>query len=80
MTDASKLAGTPEQWVAGNAWAKGLKVGDTFRGSHGEADHRGLTGAARRAFANGALEVLRSTRVWTGRHDLLIERIEFKAT
>lgn len=80
MEAAHKLTGAVEFWELGNAWAKGLKVGDTFRGSHGEADHRGLTGAARRAFANGALEVLRSTRVWTGRHDLLIERIEFKAT
>jgi hypothetical protein len=73
MTKAAEML---TNWEAGEQWAARLQVGDTFRGSHGEADHRGLTGAARQSFGRGALDVLRSVRIWTGAHDNVIARIE----
>jgi len=50
---------------AGVAWAESLKIGDVFRGSHGEASHRGLEGTERSFFGNGALDVLHSYRIFT---------------
>lgn len=47
MTDTATLdAETIRQiamFNAGREWAQSLKPGDTFRGSYGEAVHRGLT-------------------------------------
>jgi hypothetical protein len=49
-----------DAFQAGEDWAKSLKIGDVFRGSHGEADHRGLVDAERRCFGSGALGVISS--------------------
>ena len=39
---------------AGREWAEALKPGDIFRGSYGEANHRGLTDWDARFFSAGA--------------------------
>lgn len=36
---------------SGIAWGRGLSVGDTFRGSRGEAQHRGLEGLEQDLFS-----------------------------
>lgn len=43
-----------DNFEAGLAWARGLKAGDIFRGSHGEARHLGLDEEATCYFGAGA--------------------------
>jgi len=54
-----------DAFQAGGAWAESLKNGDVFRGSHGEASHRGLKGNERSAFGSGALYILKSYNIYT---------------
>lgn len=60
-----------EAFEAGVAWAESLKIGDVFRGSHGEASHRGLEGTKRSFFGNGALDVLHSYRIFTNNDGII---------
>ena len=43
-----------DMFNAGRDWAASLKPGDIFRGSYGEADHRGLTDWDAKFFSAGA--------------------------
>ena len=43
-----------DMFNAGRDWAASLKPGDVFRGSDGEADHRGLTDWDAKFFSAGA--------------------------
>lgn len=65
-----------KQWDEGRDWALSLKVGDTFRGSWGEAKHRGYDGPECKAFSDGALSALDNAKgVWTKGNSLKIIRI-----
>jgi hypothetical protein len=77
--DAVSAARFAELFAEGNEYARSLKVGDDFRGSHGEADHRGLTGIERRAFGSGAAQVFFAPtfHVATSNTDEKIVRISY---
>jgi hypothetical protein len=58
MTDTTAFIADDLHYLAmfnaGREWAASLKAGDTFRGSYGEADHRGLTEWDAKFFSGGA--------------------------
>ena len=64
-------------YQAGARWATDLKIGDEFRGSYGEAAHRGLTGEERSMFGAGAASVMRKPTfsVWVRNDDFVITDI-----
>lgn len=64
-----------EGWKQGAVYANMLAVGDVFRGSRGEADHRGLSGAQSDGFHGGAFEVIKKCQIWTDLHSNTIVRI-----
>lgn len=66
-TEAIKSA-----YEAGEAYANGLKVGDQFRGSHGEATYRGLEGLERKVFGLAALEVIEGMGIWTDEAGVIV--------
>ena len=74
-----KVAAMIRGYEAGKRYAASLKVGDLFRGSHGEADHRGLVGLEREGFGVGALEIIKTLTIWSERDSNVIARIEGKA-
>lgn len=57
MTDTTTITAADYSlqfaFVQGCEWAEGLKPGDTFRGSYGEAKHRGMDEDHARFFSAG---------------------------
>jgi hypothetical protein len=60
---------------AGINWANALTVGDTFRGSHGEAVHRGMDGSAAKAFSAGGHAKLQTLEIWCDRQNVITKLI-----
>lgn len=56
-------------FTAGRDWAQSLKAGDTFRGSYGEAHHRGLTDWDAKFFSAGAYAEIASATILLAGHD-----------
>lgn len=73
MTDTNKLTDADRRHFAmfneGRAWASNLKPGDIFRGSYGEADHRGLTEWDARFFSAGAQAELATMVIYVANDD-----------
>ena len=57
MTDTTTITAADRSlhfaFVEGCEWAENLKAGDTFRGSYGEAKHRGMDEDHARFFSAG---------------------------
>jgi hypothetical protein len=62
--------------MQGEAWAASLAVGQPFRGSAGEAAHRGLTGLEAKAFDVAGWAAIQSLGIWTAHDSGLIVRLE----
>jgi hypothetical protein len=67
-------------YQAGVEYAENLKVGDVFRGSHGEADHRGMNDDERSMFGSGAYSRIKNMGIWCDHtDDMRIVKIERSA-
>lgn len=65
-----------DMFNAGREWALSLKAGDIFRGSYGEADHRGLTDWDAKFFSAGAQTELTDARIFVCDDENTIHAIE----
>lgn len=75
MTDTADITATAVELTAedrrhfamfnaGRDWAAALKPGDVFRGSYGEADHRGLTEWDAKFFSAGAQTLISGMAIY----------------
>lgn len=72
MTTKTIDADTAHQFAmfnAGREWAASLTPGDIFRGSYGEADHRGLTGWDAKFFSAGAQTLISDMTIYVRNDD-----------
>lgn len=58
-----------DMFNAGRDWAASLKPGDIFRGSYGEADHRGLTDWDAKFFSAGAQTLISDMAIFVRNDD-----------
>lgn len=61
-----------ETMKAGIDWAKGLKPGDTFRGSYGEARHRGLTDKLESCFGSAGFAYIQGRIIVCNQDDIIV--------
>lgn len=65
---------------AGLEWAQTLKVGDVFRGSHGEARHRGIPSDMVPFFGAGGQLGLAAITIYTTGDSNIVSEIERSAS
>jgi hypothetical protein len=61
-----------ETMKAGIAWAKGLKAGDTFRGSYGEARHRGLSDRLESCFGSAGFAFVQGRNIVCNQDNVIV--------
>jgi len=71
-----ELQACMDAWQAGEAWANGLKAGDIFNGTMGEAKLRYTSETLRSMFDSAAWIALKGVSIWCENDSNVLTKVE----
>ncbi len=70
-----RAAGMMQAWLDGEEWANSLEAGSVFRGSMGEAKHRGLDEDCASMFCSAAYNLIKNWGIYCPMDSFILTRV-----